>query len=91
MRKAARAGRVVYPPYAVHAMLDDDFSREDVVNAILTGEIVEDQFDLKYNEPKFVIYGDALDGRDMGVVAKLDRYGNVGIITVYWLKVTDYD
>jgi hypothetical protein len=69
----------------------DDLSEDDIINGILTGEIIEDQFDIDYQDTKYIIYGDALDGREIGLVAKLDRYGNVAIITAYWLKLSDYE
>lgn len=66
-------------------------TRDDVVNGLLTGEIIEDQFDIKYQDTKYVIYGDALDDKEIGVVVKIDVYGNVAVITVYQLKITDYE
>ena len=91
MRKAARAGRVRFTDHATDEMGNEDLSRDDVVNGILTGEIMGDQFDIGYGDTKYVIYGDALDDREIGVVAKMDVYGNVAVITVYQLKITDYE
>lgn len=72
-------------------MGNEGLSRDDVVNGILTGEIVEDQFDIGYQDTKYVIYGDALDDREIGVVAKMDVYDNVAVIIAYHLKITDYE
>ncbi len=91
MRKAAKAGRVVIRKHTLNEMRIDDLSEDDIINGILTGKIIEDQFDIDYQDTKYIIYGDALDGREIGLVAKIDRYGNAAIITVYWLKLSDYE
>jgi hypothetical protein len=54
MRKAARAGRVRFTDHATDEMGNEDLTRDDVVNGILTGEIIEDQFDIKYQDTKYV-------------------------------------
>ena len=91
MRDAARYGRVYLTEPARDEMADDDLTFRDVMNCILTGEIVEQQYDLKRKEYKYVIYGDSLDNAEMAVVAKLTYNQNVGVITVYRLRITDYD
>jgi hypothetical protein len=45
MRLAVRAGRVRMTDHAVREMKADGLCYEDVVNALLTGEIVEHQYD----------------------------------------------
>ena len=62
----------------------DDFSVFDVESAILTGNIVERQRDAETGAWKYVISGEAVDGRPIGVVAKFGTSNRiVYIITVY--------
>lgn len=91
MRDAARQGRVYLTEHARDEMADDDLTFQDVVHCILTGEIIEQQYDLKRKEYKYVIYGDCLDETEMAVVTKLTYNQGVGVITVYRLRITDYD
>ncbi|MGH9755041.1 MAG: DUF4258 domain-containing protein [Blastocatellia bacterium] len=91
MRKAARADRVRITTHASDEMAKERLSADDVINGVLTGEVVKDQFDIKYQDTKYVIFGDALDGREIGVVAKIGASGNVIVITVYQLNITDYE
>lgn len=72
-------------------MAEDDLTFQDVINCILTGEIVEQQYDLKRKEYKYVIYGECLDEAEIAVVAKLTYNQGVGVITIYRLRITDYD
>lgn len=76
--------------HAVKEMRRDGLTFEDVINAILTGEIVEQQFDPERNEHKYVIYGDALNEAEIGLVAKLGYNDDTVIITVYQLRIDDY-
>jgi hypothetical protein len=72
-------------------MADDGLTFQDVINCILTGEVVDCQYDLARDENKYVIYGDCMNEDEMAVVAKLTYNNNVGVITVYRLRITDYD
>lgn len=61
----------------------DELSVFDVESAILTGDIVERQKDTRSREWKYVISGRAIDGRRIGVVAKIGSSRRVlYIITV---------
>lgn len=91
MKDAARQGRVYLTEHARDEMADDNLTFQDVVHCILTGEIIEKQYDLKRKEYKYVIYGDCLDEAEIAVVAKLIYNQGVGVITVYRLRITDYD
>ena len=57
----------------------------------MTGEIIKDQYDPEYGEVKYVIYGDSMAGAEVGVVAKWDEVNNVVVITIFRLRITDYD
>src|SRR5947208_164134 len=62
----------------------DDFSVFDVESAILTGKILERQREAETGEWKYVISGDAVDGRQMVVVAKFGASVQMlYILTVY--------
>jgi hypothetical protein len=64
---------------------------QDAVNCLLTGEIIKDQYDALYGETKYVIYGDTLAGEEIAVVARWDEVQAVVVITIYRLRITDYD
>lgn len=91
MRRAVRAGRVIMSNHAVKEMKEDGLTLDDVFNVILTGTIVEEQYDPQYRENKYIIYGDSLNDDEIGVVAKLGRNENTVVITVYSLTIEDYD
>lgn len=91
MRKAAQAGYVYLSEHARDEMANDKLTFQDVINCILTGEIIEQQYDDERNENKYVIYGDCSNADEMAVVAKLAYNNNVAVITVYRLRMTDYD
>ena len=91
MRRAASAELVYLTEHARDEMADDGLTFQDVINCILTGEIVDCQYDVGRAENKYVIYGDCLGEDEMAVVAKLTYNNNVGVITVYRLRITYYD
>ncbi len=91
MQEAARDGRVYLTEHARDEMADDDLSFQDVVRCILTGTIVEQQYDPQRREYKYLVYGESLHEDEMAVIAKLTYNSNVGVITVYRLLITDYD
>jgi hypothetical protein len=91
MQSAARAGRIQFSRHALNELAMDDLSPKDAGNCILTGEIIEDQCDELYGEEKYVIYGDTLAGDEMAVVARWDESQSVVVITVYRLRITDYE
>ena len=62
----------------------DDFSVFDVESAILTGKIAERQKESETGEWKYVISGEAVDGKPLSVVAKFGTSGQMlYILTVY--------
>ena len=62
----------------------DAFSVFDVESAILTGRIVERQRDPQTKEWKYVISGEAVDGRAISIVAKIGSSRRaLYIITAY--------
>jgi uncharacterized protein DUF4258 len=91
MRDAARKGNVHYTVHAREEMYHENISEGDVINCILTGEIVKRQWDIFRFENKYVIYGDSLKNDEIAVVAKLTYNNDVAVITVYTLTIQDYD
>lgn len=90
MQSAVQAGRIQFSRHALSELAMDDLSPQDAGNCILTGEIIEDQYDELYGEVKYMIYGDTLAGDEMAVVARWDESQSVVVITVYRLRITDY-
>ena len=70
--------------HAEEEMLDDDFERKDVENAILKGKV-----DMKMTDDKrgtrYRIEGQARDGRLIHVICRFRENTNLIIITVYAL------
>lgn len=91
MQRAVKAGKIRFRRHALEELANEGFVPHDAVNCIITGQIVEDQFDLVYQQTKYVIYGDSLAGREMGVAARWDDYHNVVVITAFQLTISDYD
>ncbi len=83
MRECVVDGKLIFPFYSLAALDQDLLNRDDVRHCILSGEIVERQWDRNYNEYKYVIAGSVEDGREIEVVAKLRQIGDTVIITVY--------
>jgi hypothetical protein len=84
MRDLMRVGLYVMTTHADEEADADDFSVFDVESAILTGKIVERQKEAETGGWKYVILGEAVDGREMSVVAKCGTSGGMlYIITVY--------
>ncbi|MBI2841294.1 MAG: DUF4258 domain-containing protein [Acidobacteria bacterium] len=73
--------------HAEEEMNADGFTIFDVENGIFTGTIVERQRDIDTGEFKYVIEGESVEDRDIGVVAKLSPTRKLVIITVYEAKI----
>lgn len=67
----------------------DGLEYEDVINCLLTGLIMEQQLD--EGDEKYLVYGDACNSDEIAVVAKLGYNQTTVIITVFRLRITDYD
>src|SRR2546425_7944743 len=91
MRKAAQSKRIRFVPHALDELSKDNLAPKDAINCILTGEIIKDQYDDLYGEVKYVIYGDTLAGDEMAVVARWDESQNVVVITIFRLRIIDYE
>ncbi len=85
MRTAVRAGRIVLTEHAFDEMAADGLLQVDLERCILTGEILERQWDGDFLEWKYVIEGDGASNEAMAVVAKLRPKDKVIVITTYLL------
>ena len=84
MRELVRSGFYVMTTHADEEADADDFSVFDVESAVLTGTIVERQKEAETGEWKYVISGEAVDGREMAVVAKFGTSAQMlYILTAY--------
>ncbi len=83
MRAAIEAGDYIVTKHARQEMLADDFDVFDLENAILTGEIITPQDDA--GETKYVLAGEAVNGRELETVVKFLEDGGIAFITVYAL------
>lgn len=83
MREKIRERRYVMTLHAEEEMNDDDLTVYDVERCILTGEVLERQKDRVTAEWKYRIRGEAVDGSEVEVVAKLSPTSKLVIITVY--------
>ncbi len=88
-REAAANRRVYLTIHANKELKSDRLTYADIINCLLTGEVMAQQFDR--DEEKYVLYGDALSGAEIGVTVKLAYDQTSVIITVFRLRITDYD
>jgi hypothetical protein len=84
-RDCVRDGHLVVTQHAFEEMNDDNLLQVDIEQCILVGEIIERQWDKEWQEWKYIVAGEATDGRLIEVVLKSGRSGNVVIITTYLL------
>ena len=87
MCEKVRKGAYVMTFHAEDEMNADNFTVFDVENGILTGLIVERQRDVDTGESKYVIEGQSLGYRGVGIIAKLSPTDKLVIITVYDTEV----
>lgn len=83
MRRRIRAGRMTLTIHAREEMYNDHLTTDDLENGFLVGVIIERQWDETWQEWKYVIAGEALDGRSIEIVAKLGHRDDTLLITVY--------
>ena len=55
----------------------------DIEHAVLTGEIIEKQKDLKIGEWKYLLHGKSINNDPITVVVKVSPTGKLVIITVF--------
>ena len=84
-RDSVRDGHLVVTQHAFEEMLDDNLFQTDVQNCILFGEIVERQRDMEWDEWKYIVLGQTVDGKPIEVVLKSGKGGNAVVVTTYIL------
>ena len=82
-RSRIRERRYVVTLHALDEMDEDALSAFDLERAILTGEIIERQRDQATREWKYLVRGDAIDGRQVVVVGKLGPTDKLVVITAW--------
>ena len=83
LRSRIRERRYVVTLHALDEIDEDGLSVFDVERAFLTGEIIERQRDQWTREWKYLIRGEAVDGRGMVVVSKLGATDKLVVITAW--------
>ena len=91
MRLAVNEQRVQFTSHALDELADEGYLKADAYHCILTGEIVEDQYDLRYLQTKYIVFGDARNGNELGLAARFDDESGIVIITAFQLQIDDYD
>ena len=79
-QKEVLEDNIFFSEHAVRRMAKRDISDDDVVEAILSGEIIEEYPEDKYS-PSCLIFGETKDKRLLHIVCSLPP--RVRIITVY--------
>ena len=83
IRNLVRSLNYVVSVHAAEELEDDNLTILDLENILLTGRIIERQKDRETREPKIVIRGRALDGREAEAIVKVSLTGILYFITVY--------
>ncbi len=83
IKEKIRQGRIILTIHAEEEMDNDDLTLDDVVNAIITGEIIERQRDKIMGKWKYRLQGKTLAADEAEVIVKTGATGKVVIITVY--------
>jgi hypothetical protein len=82
IQNKVRRGEVVITPHAAKGMADDGFYKEDVLQGIFSGNIIDRQHDFSTGEKKYLIHGNSTQpNRGIGIVVK--ELSGVILITVF--------
>lgn len=83
LRNRIREHRYVVTLHALDEFDEDALSVFDVEGAILNGEVIERQRDRATQEWKYLVRGNAVNGRQIVVVSKLGYTDRLVIITAW--------
>ncbi len=83
LRHLIRTLSYVVSTHAADELEDDNLTVFDLENIVLAGQVTERQRDRITRETKYVIRGQALDGRAAETVVKVSHTGKLFVITVY--------
>ena len=89
MKQSVALDKVYLTFHANKELKADKLNFQDLINCILSGEIVEQQLD--DSEEKYLLYGQSCNGAEIAVVAKLNYNDSTLVITVFRLRFNDYD
>ncbi len=82
-REKIRSHSYVMTVHADEEMDDDELTVFDVESALLKGNIIERQRDVRTREWKYVVSGKGIGGDPIGVVCKLGPTDRLVILTTY--------
>lgn len=91
MREAVKAQRVRFTSHCLDELADEGYLKADAYRCIMTGEIVEDQYDLRYLHTKYIVFGDACNNDEIGLTVRFDNASGIVIVTAFQLQIDDYD
>ena len=80
IRENVQIGKYRFSDHAIKRMLKRSIDRSEIVDVIMSGEIIEDYPDDKYS-PSFLIYGKTQEGRDIHVQISSPPF--CVVITIY--------
>ena len=83
LQDAVEAGATIFTTHSQEEMNEDDLYIFDLEQCVLTGGIIERQWDDAYGEWKYLVQGESTDGDEIVVVVKLDEQGQIIFITTY--------
>lgn len=91
MQEAVKAQRVRFTTHCLDELADEGYLKADVYHCIMTGVIVDDQYDLRYLQTKYIVFGDACNQDEIGLIVRFDEASGIVIITAFQLQVDDYE
>jgi Domain of unknown function (DUF4258) len=83
LKEFVRTNCYIMTLHAEEEMDEDNLSIFDVEHALLTGKLLEKQKDEKYNEWKYLVHGQTIEGGYITVVVKISPTGKMVVITVF--------
>lgn len=84
MRECVRQNKLIFTIHVVEEMDADELTKMDVEHCILEGQIATRQWDNDFEQYKYLLDGETMDGREIEIVAKLTREHTI-VITAYLL------
>lgn len=85
-RDAIMSGEYTITPHGQEELRSDDLTLFDVECCVLTGCIVDRQWDSRRNEWKYLIEGRSVAGTTCVLVVKWSRAGRLSVLTAFALE-----
>lgn len=89
LKELCAAGQIIWTEHTMKRIMERRISRADVKACIMSGEIIE-QYPDDYPYPSCLVFGFAVEGRIIHVVAG-EGDGSLWIITAYWPDPLKWD